>query len=39
MANPGDVETILREGAERVRPESVALLDKVRRAVGLRPFA
>jgi len=39
MANPGEVETILREGAERVRPESVALLDKVRRAVGLRPFA
>ena len=39
MANPGEVETILKEGAERVRPESVALLDKVRRAVGLRPFA
>ena len=38
MANPGEVETILREGAERVRPESMALLDKVRRAVGLRPF-
>jgi tryptophanyl-tRNA synthetase len=38
MANPGEVETILREGAERVRPESVTLLDKVRRAVGLRPF-
>ena len=38
MTNCDEVETILREGAERVRPESVALLDKVRKAVGLRPF-
>ena len=38
MANPGSGNHP-REGAERVRPKSVALLDKVRRAVGLRPFA
>lgn len=39
MANPHEVEAILRAGAERLRPQSVALLDKVRRAVGLRSFA
>ena len=39
MANPDEVEAILREGAERVRPESMALLDRVRSAVGLRQFA
>ena len=39
MANPYEVEAILRAGAERLRPQSVALLDKVRHAVGLRSFA
>lgn len=39
MANPEEVEAILIKGAERLRPQSEALLDQVRSAVGLRPFA
>ena len=39
MANPQEVEAILRAGAERLRPQSTELLDKVRHAVGLRTFA
>ena len=39
MANPQEVEAVLRAGAERLRPQSAALLDKVRDAVGLRTFA
>ncbi len=39
MANPAEVEAVLLAGAERVRPQSQALLDKVRQAVGLRPYA
>ena len=39
MANPQEVEAVLRAGAERLRPQSAALLDKVRHAVGLRTFA
>ena len=39
MANPKEVEAILIKGAERLRPQSEALLDQVRSAVGLRPFA
>jgi tryptophanyl-tRNA synthetase len=39
MANPQEVEAILRAGAERLRPQSAELLDKVRHAVGLRTFA
>ena len=38
MANPQEVEAILRAGAERLRPQSAELLDKVRHAVGLRTF-
>ncbi len=38
MANPEDVEVILKQGAERLRPQSIALLEKVRRAVGLRAY-
>ena len=38
MANPEDVEVILKQGAERLRPQSTALLEKVRRAVGLRAY-
>ena len=38
MANPEDVEVILKQGAERLRPHSTALLEKVRRAVGLRAY-
>lgn len=39
MANPAELEIILREGAAKVRPESQALLEKVRTAVGLRSFS
>ena len=39
MANPAELEVILREGAVKVRPESQALLEKVRIAVGLRSFS
>ena len=38
MANPEEVEAILRQGAERLRPQSTALLEKVRHAVGLRAY-
>ena len=34
MANPQEVEAILKQGAERLRPQSTALLEKVRHAVG-----
>jgi len=38
MADPKEVEAILRQGAERLRPQSTALLEKVRNAVGLRAY-
>ena len=38
MANPEEVESTLKRGAERLRPQSTALLDKVRHAVGLRAY-
>jgi len=38
MADPGEVELILQVGAERLRAKSTELLDKVRHAVGLRPY-
>ena len=38
MANPEEVESILKRGAERLRPQSTALLEKVRHAVGLRAY-
>ena len=38
MANPGRVEAILQMGAERLRPQSQALLQRVREAVGLRAY-
>ena len=38
MANPEEVEAILQQGAERLRPQSTALLEKVRHAVGLRAY-
>ena len=38
MANPGEVEVILKQGVERLRPQSTALLEKVRHAVGLRAY-
>lgn len=39
MANPGEIEAILRSGADRLRPQSKALLASVRDAVGLRAYA
>ena len=38
MANPEEVESILKHGAQRLRPQSTALLEKVRHAVGLRAY-
>ncbi len=39
MASPARVEEILQAGAERLRPQSKALLERVRDAVGLRRYA
>ena len=39
MVNPEEVEAILKQGAERLRPQSTALLEKVRHAVGLRAYS
>ena len=39
MEKPGRVEEILQAGAERLRPQSKALLEQVRDAVGLRRYA
>lgn len=39
MANPAEVESVLQEGAARLRPQSQALLRAVRQAVGLRSYA
>ena len=38
MENPEEVEAILKQGAERLRPQSTALLEKVRHSVGLRAY-
>jgi tryptophanyl-tRNA synthetase len=38
-ARPQDIEQILRDGAERLRPKARALLDRLRDAVGLRSLA
>ena len=38
MADPEEVEAILTQGAERLRPQSTKLLEKVRHAVGLRAY-
>lgn len=39
MASPARVEEVLQAGAERLRPQSKALLERVRDAVGLRRYA
>jgi len=36
LADPGYVEAVLARGAERAREEATKVLDRVRRAVGLR---
>ena len=38
MADSAEVESILQAGAERLRAKSTELIDKVRHAVGLRPY-
>ncbi|MDG1683745.1 MAG: tryptophan--tRNA ligase [Luminiphilus sp.] len=38
MASPSEVEEILQQGADRLRPKSQALIEQVRRAVGLRAY-
>ena len=38
MASPTEVEKILQQGADRLRPKSQALIEQVRRAVGLRAY-
>ena len=38
MAAPSEVEEILQQGAGRLRPKSQALIQQVRRAVGLRAY-
>ncbi len=36
MANPAEVEAILRQGAEKARLQSTVLMSSLRQAVGLR---
>lgn len=38
MAAPSDLEAVLQQGAERLRPRSQALIERVREAVGLRVY-
>ncbi len=38
MAAPSDLEAVLQQGAERLRPKSQALIERVREAVGLRAY-
>ena len=39
IARPQDIEATLRAGADRLRPQVRALLDRLREAVGLRSLA
>lgn len=39
IADPGHIEDVLREGAQRARQFSAPLMDQVRSAVGIRPMA
>jgi tryptophanyl-tRNA synthetase len=38
MADPGQLESILQAGAARLRPQSSALMERIRDATGLRPY-
>ena len=38
MADPWQLESILQAGAARLRPQSSALMARVRDATGLRPY-
>jgi tryptophanyl-tRNA synthetase len=39
IADPGHIESVLRQGAQRAREHSAPLMAKVRSAVGIRPMA
>jgi tryptophanyl-tRNA synthetase len=39
MADPARIQRVLREGAERARPDASTLLVKVRAAIGRQPLA
>jgi tryptophanyl-tRNA synthetase len=39
MADPAEIQRILRAGAERARPDASALLDRVRAAIGRQPLS
>ena len=39
IADPAHIESVLQQGAARAREQSTALIEKVRRAVGIRPLA
>ena len=39
LENLGEVEVVLQKGAAKLRPQARALIERVREAVGLRPFA
>ncbi len=38
IADPGHVESVLKQGAERAREQATALIKKVREAVGIQPL-
>jgi len=38
LANPGEVEVALHEGAERARSVAVPYLKEIRHAIGIRPL-
>lgn len=39
IADPGHIENVLRQGAERARAQSAPLMARIRDAVGIRPMA
>jgi tryptophanyl-tRNA synthetase len=39
MADPAEVESVLRRGAEKARAISVPFLKEIRQRVGVRPLA
>lgn len=38
LANPADIEGILKQGAEKARAEAAPLISRLRHAVGIRPL-
>jgi tryptophanyl-tRNA synthetase len=39
VADPGHVETVLKQGALRARETATPFLAEIRKAVGIRPLA